>query len=59
MVARVGREPQPDDVRNFFVGKVPSWSIPDRVVVVEELPHGATGKILKTELRRIYAPPAG
>jgi acyl-coenzyme A synthetase/AMP-(fatty) acid ligase len=26
------------------------------VVVAEELPHGATGKILKTELRRIYLP---
>jgi len=23
--------------------------------VAESLPHGATGKVLKTELRRIYA----
>lgn len=56
VVPRAGREPQPDDVRAFFAGKVPNWSIPDRVIVAEELPHGATGKILKTELRRIYAP---
>jgi fatty-acyl-CoA synthase len=56
VVPRVGHEPQPDDVRAFFTGKVPNWSIPDRVIIAEELPHGATGNILKTELRRLYAP---
>jgi fatty-acyl-CoA synthase len=55
VVPRTGCSPQPEDLRNFFVGKTPSWSIPDRVIVAEELPHGATGKILKSELRRIYA----
>lgn len=34
--------------------KVPGWSIPDRVIVADGIPHGATGKILKTELRRLY-----
>jgi non-ribosomal peptide synthetase component E (peptide arylation enzyme) len=29
--------------------------VPDRVVIAEALPHGATGKVLKTELRRMYA----
>ncbi len=55
VVPRVGHAPDPEHVRNFFAGKVPNWSIPDRVIVAEELPHGATGKVLKTELRRIYA----
>ena len=54
VVPRTGCSPQPEDLRNFFVGKTPSWTIPDRVIVAEELPHGATGKILKSELRRIY-----
>jgi len=27
------------------------------VVIAESIPHGATGKILKTELRKIYAAP--
>jgi fatty-acyl-CoA synthase len=58
VVPRAGRKPEPEDLRKFFEGKTPSWSIPDRVIVAEELPHGATGKILKTELRRLYAKPA-
>jgi fatty-acyl-CoA synthase len=55
VVPREGREPQPEDLRAFFVGKVAGFAIPDRVVIAEELPHGATGKILKSELRRKYA----
>jgi fatty-acyl-CoA synthase len=55
VVPRPGCAPQPEELREFFSGKVPAWSIPDRVVVADDLPHGATGKILKTELRRTYA----
>ena len=55
VVPRQGRTPEPEAIRAFYHDKVPRWSVPDRVVVVESLPHGATGKILKTELRRIYA----
>ena len=55
VVPRAGHSPDPEDIRRFFDGKTASWSIPDRVIVAEELPHGATGKILKTELRRLYA----
>jgi 3-(methylthio)propionyl---CoA ligase len=55
VVPRQGREPQPEDVRAFFRGKVANYAIPDRVIVAGELPHGATGKILKHELRRLYA----
>jgi acyl-CoA synthetase (AMP-forming)/AMP-acid ligase II len=55
IVPRPGCEPSPEGVRGFFTGKVPKWSVPDRVVIAESLPHGATGKVLKTELRRLYA----
>ena len=55
MVPREGCTVTPEEIRAFYQGKVPSWSMPDRVVIAESLPHGATGKILKTELRRIYA----
>jgi 3-(methylthio)propionyl---CoA ligase len=55
VVPRTGCTPQPDEIREFFRGKVPSWSVPDRVTIADALPHGATGKVLKTELRRIYA----
>jgi fatty-acyl-CoA synthase len=57
VVARTGCAPAPDDVRAFCRGKMPDWSIPDKVVLAESLPHGATGKVLKTELRKIYAQP--
>ena len=55
VVPRAGCSPQPAALRDFYDGKVPKWSIPDRVVIVEMLPHGATGKILKNELRRMFA----
>jgi fatty-acyl-CoA synthase len=55
VVARPGCDPSPAALREFYVDKVPKWSIPDRVILVESIPHGATGKILKTELRRLYA----
>ena len=38
----------------FYRDKVAKWWIPDDVVFVEALPHTATGKLLKTELRRLY-----
>jgi 3-(methylthio)propionyl---CoA ligase len=35
----------------FYEGKVAKWMLPDDVVFVEKIPHTATGKILKTQLR--------
>jgi fatty-acyl-CoA synthase len=57
VVPRSGCTPQPEALREFCRGKMPDWSIPDRVVIADSIPHGATGKILKTELRRLYATP--
>ena len=39
---------------SFFTDKVVKWQIPDKVIFVEQLPLGATGKILKKELREQY-----
>jgi len=55
VVARSGCTPNAESLREFCRGKMPDWSIPDRVVIADSIPHGATGKILKTELRRLYA----
>jgi fatty-acyl-CoA synthase len=30
------------------------WMLPDDVVVVPELPHTATGKLMKTRLREMF-----
>jgi len=37
-----------------FNGKVADWWVPNEVVFVDELPHTATGKLLKTELRKRF-----
>jgi len=39
----------------YYDGKVAKWWIPDDVQVVDEIPLGATGKILKTKLREQFA----
>ena len=49
-----GANPSKEDLLGFFKGKVEDWSIPDDVVIVEELPIGGTGKVQKTELRKTY-----
>lgn len=38
-----------------FDGRLAKWQIPDRVVFVDALPIGSTGKVLKTELRAQFA----
>ena len=34
--------------------KVAKWWLPDEIVFLKELPHGATGKLQKFELREEY-----
>lgn len=44
----------PAEMRAWFEGRVAHWWIPDDVVIVDDLPHTATGKLLKLELRNRY-----
>ncbi|TPG57698.1 long-chain-fatty-acid--CoA ligase [Roseomonas nepalensis] len=39
------------EMARFYEGKIPKWCIPDAMVVVEELPHTATGKLQKARIR--------
>ncbi len=52
---RQGAQLTRDELLGFYAGKVAKWWVPDDVVFVESLPHTATGKLLKTELRRTFA----
>jgi acyl-CoA synthetase (AMP-forming)/AMP-acid ligase II len=54
VVPRPGHTVDPASVLSVYAGKVTKWWLPDAVLVVAELPHTATGKLLKTELRRRY-----
>ncbi|OKO73756.1 long-chain fatty acid--CoA ligase [Bradyrhizobium sp. AS23.2] len=39
---------------SFIGDKVAKWWIPERIEVVEQMPISATGKILKSELRKLF-----
>jgi len=44
-----------ESVYEYLEDKIAKWWKPDDIVFVTELPHGATGKLLKNELRDKYA----
>jgi len=48
------RKPEKQVLLAFLAKKLPKWQVPDDVVFVDALPHTATGKLLKTELRRRF-----
>ena len=51
VVATPGKTVDPASVLALYQDKVAKWWLPDEVLVVPELPHTATGKLLKTTLR--------
>jgi acyl-CoA synthetase (AMP-forming)/AMP-acid ligase II len=51
---RDGAKPTKQSLLAFLAEKLPKWQVPDDVVFVDGLPHTATGKLLKTELRRRF-----
>ncbi|MCH9708341.1 MAG: long-chain-fatty-acid--CoA ligase [Actinomycetia bacterium] len=53
-VLRKGHSASAEDILNHLSGEVVKWWLPDDVVLVEKLPHTATGKVLKRELREKY-----
>jgi acyl-CoA synthetase (AMP-forming)/AMP-acid ligase II len=52
VVKKPGLEVERDELLKFYEGKTAKWQIPDDVVFVDAIPLGATGKMLKTELRK-------
>ncbi|MEM1262175.1 MAG: long-chain fatty acid--CoA ligase [Pseudomonadota bacterium] len=55
IVVAEGDRPSKDELIEFLSDKVAKWWLPDDVVYIEEIPHTATGKILKTALRKQFA----
>ena len=54
VVARAGAEIVPEELLKIYDGKIAKWWLPDAVIVVDELPHTATGKLHKLTLRQKY-----
>jgi fatty-acyl-CoA synthase len=55
VVKAEGGELSKEEMLAWFDGKIASWWLPDDVVFVDEIPHTATGKIRKTELRKQFS----
>jgi fatty-acyl-CoA synthase len=54
-IKKTGASVTKEDVLGFLHGKIAKWWMPDDVVFVSEIPHTATGKIQKVELRQQFA----
>jgi len=51
VIPKKDKKPTREDILKYMEGKIAKWWMPDDVIFVEEIPHTATGKILKTALR--------
>jgi len=54
VVLKEGKDVGRDELLSWFEGKVVGWWIPNDVAFVDELPHTATGKVRKVELREQF-----
>ena len=54
VVAKPGRTIDPGSLLALYAGQVAKWWTPDEVVVVDNLPHTATGKLNKLALRQQF-----
>jgi fatty-acyl-CoA synthase len=55
VVLKPGKTATKEEILKFLDGKIAKWWMPDDVAFVDEIPHTATGKILKTALRERFA----
>jgi fatty-acyl-CoA synthase len=54
VVLEDGKEAGKTELLEFLAGHVARWWLPDDIVFVDEIPHTATGKISKVDLRRQF-----
>lgn len=54
VVKRPGEEVTAEDIRTFLKDKLDKIAVPDAVEFIEHMPLGATGKVLKTDLRKMF-----
>ena len=54
VVTNDGEPIEKESILEFLGSKVAKWWLPDEIIFLKELPHGATGKLQKFELRDEY-----
>ena len=55
VVRKPGQSLTREEMLGFYEGRIAKWQAPDDVVFVEEIPHTATGEMLKLKLREQLA----
>ncbi|WP_444912108.1 long-chain fatty acid--CoA ligase [Microbulbifer sp. PAAF003] len=55
IVPAEGKTLKTEEILASFKGHFANWWIPDDCVIAKEIPHTATGKVSKKDLREIYA----
>ncbi|WP_444895211.1 long-chain fatty acid--CoA ligase [Microbulbifer sp. SSSA005] len=55
IVPAEGKTLKTEEILTSFKGHFANWWIPDDCVIAKEIPHTATGKVSKKDLREIYA----
>lgn len=55
VVKAEGKDITLEEMKAHLEGKIATWWMPDDVVFVTEIPHTATGKVRKIELRKQFA----
>jgi acyl-CoA synthetase (AMP-forming)/AMP-acid ligase II len=55
VVKAEGQDISKEDILAWFKGKVATWWVPTDAIFVDQLPHTATGKVKKIELRKQFA----
>jgi fatty-acyl-CoA synthase len=54
VVPKKDQSPTREEILSFLQGKIAKWWMPDDVVIVDEIPHTAAGKIQKIALRERF-----
>jgi fatty-acyl-CoA synthase len=54
VVRKAGSDVTAETILAHLAGHVAKWWLPDEIVFVDDLPHTATGKLLKTALRERF-----
>ena len=52
IVCNENQKPQSGEILKFISKHVAKWQVPDDVIYMKEIPHTATGKISKVDLRK-------
>lgn len=58
IIARPGAQTTPEELRGFLQRELASFKVPRRIVILDQLPRGATGKVQRRRLREcVHEPP--